>query len=165
MDISPDGQYLFTCALLNVDSLNSVADTRVYNEDSRLCVGDSRDKNSLPFSSALDHITSAFMKYVNMADTDSHEQVSQNTPQSARNVDQIQFTLDDMSHSNTLAQRLDDLHRHYIQPSTISTNYLTALNISSTLESGGDSSRVPPIAFADPKVPSPEGGSHMICKV
>lgn len=87
MDISPDGNYIFTCTLLNVDSLSSVADGRIDNEQSTTLRGDNhsnnnnnnnnhhhnstRDKPSGPFS-AFDHFTSALMKIVSL-DNDSEE--------------------------------------------------------------------------------------------
>ncbi len=68
MDISADGKYLFTCAFLSVNtSVNSVADDRVYNESSSDL--STREKNST-FSTALDQITSAFMRYVNFDQDD-----------------------------------------------------------------------------------------------
>ena len=73
MDISPDGNYIFTCTLLNVDSLSSVADGRIYNELSaslRVDISPSREKYSSPFTSTFDQITSALMRYVNLADNE-----------------------------------------------------------------------------------------------
>lgn len=163
MDISPDGKYLFTCAILKVTSANSVADGRVYNGDT------TSDKNAL--SSTLDHLTSVFMRYVSISDPDPNSREShENAPlsQSPRSLDQIQLTVHETPRA-PISQRLDDIERPFWRPSVISTQYLTPLT------SGGNSSVVDPneevlssssvdlattmIAFSDPKIPWPEEGA------
>jgi hypothetical protein len=177
MDISPDGQYLFTCALLKVISANSVADGRVYNGDV------TSDKNSL--SSTFDQITSVFMRYVSISDpqdgSDAHCTEVEPLSQSPRSLDQIQLTLHETpAPSIPISQRLDDIERPFWQPSRISTHYLTAMTSGNGAGQGNSSSSsaVDPnteimssslsaadldttvIAFSDPKIPAAEGESR-----
>jgi hypothetical protein len=173
MDITPDGQYLFTCAILNVDALNSVADGRVYNEETNRRDQSSTlattDKLSIPFSSTLDQLTSAFMRYVHLSDEEEdgprvpHGELPFTSAPITQSLDQIEFTLHDTAHQTTLTQRLDELQRPFLQPSRISTQYLTQMNLNLlTSQDSEEISRVPSVTFADPKMPTPEGGSFLL---
>lgn len=72
MDISPDGNYIFTCTLLNVDTFSSVADGRICNEQSvSLRVENSPSKDKI--ASTFDQITSALMRYVSLSDNDGKD--------------------------------------------------------------------------------------------
>lgn len=91
MDISPDGNYIFTCTLLNVDTLSSVADGRVYNEQSaalRVDNNSSRDKSSGPFTLSFDQITSALMRYVSLTDNDGEGKSSPSRTNPTKNNNQ-----------------------------------------------------------------------------
>jgi hypothetical protein len=157
MDISPDGKYLFTCALLKVIPANSVADGRVYNGDA------TSDKNAL--SSTFDQITSVFMRYVSISDPNpnGHNNETEPLSESPRSLDQIQLTVHETSPLPPISQRLDDIERPFWQPSLVSTHYLTPLTRSASVDPNEEIVSPDPattmIAFSDPKIPSLEGGS------